>query len=152
MHSLNLMLPKEERKAMLLRLFHDDSPLVDHSQERRLAQESAKQSASRYDETIASTDETSKATGANTDSADAEPETLVDADDGGVKLNADVDGEIQDEEATAPGVAGGMGTEEDAMAREDGLKAEQQVDVDEQQTVAAAPEREGEEDRFNRTV
>ncbi|KAB8349667.1 hypothetical protein FH972_023685 [Carpinus fangiana] len=31
--SVNLMLPKEERKAMLLRLFNDDSPLVDHSKE-----------------------------------------------------------------------------------------------------------------------
>ncbi|OQV01835.1 hypothetical protein CLAIMM_07126 [Cladophialophora immunda] len=30
-HSLNLMLPKEERKAMLLRLFNDDSPLVNRS-------------------------------------------------------------------------------------------------------------------------
>jgi len=152
MHSLNLMLPKEERKAMLLRLFHDDSPLVDHSQERRLAQESAKHSASPYDETIASTDGTSKATGANTDSADAEPETLLDTDDGGVKLDADVDDDTQYAEATAPSGAGGVGSEEDAMAREDGLKAEQQVVVDEQQKVAAAPEREGEEDRFNRTV
>ncbi|KAI9728762.1 MAG: hypothetical protein M1828_002868 [Chrysothrix sp. TS-e1954] len=31
--SLNLMLPKEERKAMLLRLFNDSTPLVDHTQE-----------------------------------------------------------------------------------------------------------------------
>ncbi|EXJ53451.1 uncharacterized protein A1O5_13319 [Cladophialophora psammophila CBS 110553] len=30
-HSLNLMLPKEERKAMLLRLFNDDSPLLNNS-------------------------------------------------------------------------------------------------------------------------
>lgn len=30
--SLNLMLPKEERKAMLLRLFNDDTPLVNTSQ------------------------------------------------------------------------------------------------------------------------
>lgn len=34
MSSLNLMLPKEERKAMLLRLYNDDSPLIDHSKER----------------------------------------------------------------------------------------------------------------------
>ncbi|KAF2840125.1 S-adenosyl-L-methionine-dependent methyltransferase [Patellaria atrata CBS 101060] len=32
--SLNLMLPKDERKAMLLRLFNDDTPLIDHSQNR----------------------------------------------------------------------------------------------------------------------
>lgn len=36
MHSVNLMLPKEERKAMLLRIFNDDSPLIDHNKERNL--------------------------------------------------------------------------------------------------------------------
>lgn len=39
-HSLNLMMPKEDRKAMLLRLFNDDSPLEDmqqqHKQQRAL--------------------------------------------------------------------------------------------------------------------
>ena len=34
MHSLNLMLPKEDRKALLLRLFNDDTPLVNLSQRR----------------------------------------------------------------------------------------------------------------------
>lgn len=34
LHSLNLMLPKEDRKAMLLRLYNDDTPLLDHSKER----------------------------------------------------------------------------------------------------------------------
>lgn len=34
LYSLNLMLPKEDRKAMLLRLFNDDSPLQDHSKDR----------------------------------------------------------------------------------------------------------------------
>lgn len=34
LHSLNLMLPKEDRKAMLLRLYNDESPLLDHSKER----------------------------------------------------------------------------------------------------------------------
>ncbi|KZF25153.1 S-adenosyl-L-methionine-dependent methyltransferase [Xylona heveae TC161] len=34
LHSLNLMLPKEERRAMLLRLYNDDSPLLDHSKDR----------------------------------------------------------------------------------------------------------------------
>lgn len=36
LHSLNLMLPKEDRKAMLLRLYNDDSPLLDHSKDRFL--------------------------------------------------------------------------------------------------------------------
>ena len=34
LHSLNLMLPKEDRKAMLLRLYNEDSPLLDHSKDR----------------------------------------------------------------------------------------------------------------------
>ncbi|KIW07870.1 uncharacterized protein PV09_01784 [Verruconis gallopava] len=33
-NSINLMLPKEERKAMLLRLFNDESELIDHSKDR----------------------------------------------------------------------------------------------------------------------
>ena len=33
-HSLNLMLPKEERSAMLLRLFGEMTPLMDHSKDR----------------------------------------------------------------------------------------------------------------------
>lgn len=31
LHSLNLMLPKEDRKALLLRLFNDNTPLVNLS-------------------------------------------------------------------------------------------------------------------------
>ena len=34
LHSLNLMLPKEDRKAMLLRLFNEHTPLMDHSKDR----------------------------------------------------------------------------------------------------------------------
>ena len=34
LHSVNLMLPKEDRKAMLLRLFNEDTPLQDHSKDR----------------------------------------------------------------------------------------------------------------------
>lgn len=33
-NSINLMLPKEERKAMLLRLFNDESELIDNSKDR----------------------------------------------------------------------------------------------------------------------
>lgn len=65
MASINLMLPKEDRKAMLLRVYNDDSPLIDHSQQTRknvLGQNGAKE----------------------------EPQTTVDLDDeGGVKLADD---------------------------------------------------------------
>ncbi|KAJ9325450.1 hypothetical protein DTO027B5_5011 [Paecilomyces variotii] len=36
-HSLNLMLPKEERRALLLRLYNDDTPLVNTTQKRTAA-------------------------------------------------------------------------------------------------------------------
>ena len=35
LHSLNLMLPKEERKALLLRLFNDDTPLLNLTQKQK---------------------------------------------------------------------------------------------------------------------
>lgn len=34
LRSLNLMLPKEDRRAMLLRLYNEDTPLMDHSKDR----------------------------------------------------------------------------------------------------------------------
>jgi multisite-specific tRNA:(cytosine-C5)-methyltransferase len=37
LHSLNLMLPKEERKALLLRLFNDETPLVNLTQKQKNA-------------------------------------------------------------------------------------------------------------------
>lgn len=35
LYSLNLMLPKEERRAMLLRLFNDETPLLNTTQKRQ---------------------------------------------------------------------------------------------------------------------
>ena len=37
LQSLNLMLPKEERKALLLRLFNDETPLVNLTQKQKNA-------------------------------------------------------------------------------------------------------------------
>lgn len=37
LYSLNLMLPKEERRAMLLRIFNDETPLVNTTQKRDAA-------------------------------------------------------------------------------------------------------------------
>jgi multisite-specific tRNA:(cytosine-C5)-methyltransferase len=33
-HSLNLMLPKEDRRAMLLRIFNDSTPLINTTQKK----------------------------------------------------------------------------------------------------------------------
>ncbi|MCJ1390299.1 hypothetical protein MMC18_003157 [Xylographa bjoerkii] len=41
LNSLNLMLPKEDRKAMLLRLYNEDIPLMDHSKDRHRVQETS---------------------------------------------------------------------------------------------------------------
>lgn len=122
------MLPKEERRAMLLRLFNDETPLIDHSQARR--QQNAEDRAAAGPE---------------------EPETLVD-EDGGVALNADIDEDIEDADATAPIGESGVGTEEDAMATEDALRAQQQVVADQDAVEGAAPERVGESDEMNTTV
>ena len=80
---MNLMLPKEERRAMLLRLYNDETPLIDHSQARKQAAAAA------------------AAEGAEEMVVDAEPETAAE-EDGGVSLNADVDEDIQEVDATAP--------------------------------------------------
>ena len=37
LHSLNLMMPKEDRKALLLRLFNDETPLVNLTQKQKKA-------------------------------------------------------------------------------------------------------------------
>ena len=123
------MLPKEERRAMLLRLFKDESPLIDHSQQ------NARQAP---------------VTNPSTTNPTTEPETIVDS-DGGVALNTDV--VDADAEVTAkPGATVGEGTEQDAEMTEDLLRAGQQGLVDSEQAVAAAPEREGEGDEMNTTV
>lgn len=38
LHSLNLMLPKEERKALLLRLFNDETPLININQKQGMTE------------------------------------------------------------------------------------------------------------------
>jgi len=122
---------------MLLRIFDDSTPLIDHSQQRREAHEIAVAASTKEDAT---------------EVEGVEPETFVDQDDGGVKLNEDADDDMDGVDATAPIGASGVGTEEDAMATEDRLRADQQVIADEAQEVDAAPEREGEEKAFNTTV
>lgn len=90
--SLNLMLPKEERRAMLLRLYNDESPLIDHSQQRRAPDASA--------------------------AAKPEGETIADS-DGGVALNADVDEEIVDADAAAIATEDDVRAQAQVVADED---------------------------------
>lgn len=78
MHSLNLMLPKEDRKAMLLRLYNDTTPLMDHSKDRFKKIE---------DETPTANDEDENMTDIKDEPvANVGDAVSVDDEDGGVKL------------------------------------------------------------------
>ncbi|KAK8223664.1 S-adenosyl-L-methionine-dependent methyltransferase [Phyllosticta capitalensis] len=80
--SLNLMLPKEERKAMLLRLYNDSSELVDNSPRNKQQQEQQQNGTAAQESTEAATAEVAAA---------AQPETIEDNEDGGVSLSAAMD-------------------------------------------------------------
>ena len=117
LHSLNLMLPKEDRRAMLLRLYNDDSPLMDHSKDRFLAK----------------TNTESNANGEKVTVGKGEDESLKVDDDDGESLP------IEDEDISAPGLGPGSlnnnGTEETGKISQDeaevavGLKDIDDVEV-----------------------
>ncbi|KAK8207541.1 S-adenosyl-L-methionine-dependent methyltransferase [Phyllosticta capitalensis] len=83
--SLNLMLPKEERKAMLLRLYNDSSELVDNSPRNKQQQEQQQNGTTSAQESSAAAATTEAA------AATAQPETIEDTEDGGVPLSAAMD-------------------------------------------------------------
>ena len=145
LHSLNLMLPKEDRKAMLLRIFDEDADLINHSDPRAAGgQKKGSQSA----------EEDAKELQKRIKNAPGEPssEPTIVADDGvgdgGVPVNAPspLDPELASNAALA--------ADEDALAAEDRAKADEMEALeDEDRKIAEAiPEREGEEDRMNMTV
>ncbi|KAI5299206.1 hypothetical protein KEM55_002451 [Ascosphaera atra] len=71
MFSLNLMLPKEERRAMLLRIFNDDTPLVNTTQKLQDNQSSAASTpTSAADAPVVIGDAEAEATEADTTAAD----------------------------------------------------------------------------------
>ncbi|EGX94746.1 WD repeat containing protein 36 [Cordyceps militaris CM01] len=51
-HSLNLMLPKEDRAAMLLRIFNDTTPLINIAQQLQQKSEAAKKAAAEKDKSL----------------------------------------------------------------------------------------------------
>ncbi|KAK8243368.1 S-adenosyl-L-methionine-dependent methyltransferase [Phyllosticta capitalensis] len=83
--SLNLMLPKEERKAMLLRLYNDSSELVDNSPRNKQQQEQQQNGTTSAQESSAA------AATIDAAAATAQPETIEDTEDGGVPLSAAMD-------------------------------------------------------------
>ena len=86
------MLPKEDRRAMLLRLYNDDSPLLDHSKERFENKERATPSAEISDaeieaEAAAEQDEKTQVEQARNDTVLRDEDDDEDLEEGGVAIN-----------------------------------------------------------------
>jgi multisite-specific tRNA:(cytosine-C5)-methyltransferase len=138
LHSLNLMLPKEERRAMLLRLYNEDVDLVNHTMKN---------------------DSSADATPAPASTEAAATKGSMSGEQDALELQEKI-ANAPDESATTV-VAGsenaaldGMSAEQDSLAAEDASrKAKIEVQDDELNKVAAAmPERAGEEDVSNKTI
>lgn len=131
--SVNLMLPKEERRAMLLRLFNDDEPLIDQNKEIQEARETARSKAKE----------------------DADSPQVSDESEGGVPLKNDEEKEVVATEADeAPQADAGamevVKTEEQLQADEDDILSEKQHQKD---TNKEAYDNVGDEDDLmNKTV
>lgn len=117
LHSLNLMLPKEDRKAMLLRLYNEDTPLMDHSKERFHDNSKAQSNADIKDEPDAIKDEAET-------NADVKDELAVKED---VEGNVAAAGLGEHVEAREDGAGDGdVEMEDDVLS--DGLKEEEVED------------------------
>ena len=107
LHSLNLMLPKEDRKAMLLRLYNDDSPLMDHSKDRFNRQPNGDHASSDVelkDELVVGADDEEVA-------AARVPAT----EEGAMNMEDDAYSKVEDEAAKEVEVAVGVRDEEDVF-------------------------------------
>ena len=116
LYSLNLMLPKEDRKAMLLRLYNEDTPLMDHSKDRFHDKSKPQPDADVIKETDGAKDEEVDAD--VEDEKAAINEESEDGIEGGVRLGEDV-------ETTEDGAG-----DEAAESRDDELSAAVQAQLD----------------------
>jgi multisite-specific tRNA:(cytosine-C5)-methyltransferase len=134
LHSLNLMLPKDERKAMLLRIFEEDVELINHHEMRKNDQAN-KADGNRM-----------KGSASAEDDAKELQRRLENApdDDGGVLLDAP--SPLEPELALA--------AEQNALAEEDTERAKEleELEDDDRKIRDAMPEREGEGDEMNTTI
>ncbi|KAK5126129.1 hypothetical protein LTR85_011484 [Meristemomyces frigidus] len=151
LHSLNLMLPKEDRKAMLLRIFNEDVELINHSDPSQRGSDAAIKKER---------EERSAANGGNGSipaQADAEElQAKYEETDDFIKPEDDITlGAGQDEDVKAEVLEGeARALEEDAVAKRDRLEANRlEVTEDEDTKIGnAMPERVGEGDDYNTTV
>jgi multisite-specific tRNA:(cytosine-C5)-methyltransferase len=133
MYSLNLMLPKEDRRAMLLRLFNEEPPLINHSDPKQTGYEAATKA------------------GEIADSELKEAQEELGADD---DVEVDVENGDGDEEVNGQINADALSVEQDMIAAEDKTQAARlAVLEDEDRKIAEAmPERQGEGDDYNKTI
>ncbi|KAL9098699.1 MAG: hypothetical protein Q9163_005685 [Psora crenata] len=87
--SLNLMLPKDDRKALLIRLFNEDTPLQDHSKDRFNKDRDAGKADGKDDEEKEEEDLVVRAEGDASHMAPVEPATEDEDEGGGVALKED---------------------------------------------------------------
>ncbi|KAF1986178.1 S-adenosyl-L-methionine-dependent methyltransferase [Aulographum hederae CBS 113979] len=147
--ALNLMLPKEERKAMLLRLYNDNSPLIDHSQLRFGKKDTEAETpvnataADGHANGVDDAEEGAEATVMKDDDVD-----MDDGVEGGVPLETALNPEL---DVAATGIPTSVAVDENkSMLAEDAMKAAAQQKVDDLREVA--PGVTDEEDAFNKTV
>ena len=121
LYSFNLMLPKEDRRAMLLRLYNEEVPLINQTEKSKLKQQAQLEE----------------------ESEKASPAT------NGTMTGRIIGGEaVQDPEEV--GETGVIGTEEEAMRREDGLYSNLEDAASKEIEMAEGVK--DEEDVFNTTV
>lgn len=129
--SVNLMLPKEERKAMLLRLFNDDSELIDHSQIIKGPQPAAATNGAPARRNSSSSEAPEPVAADGAEGMKIITGDEVDEEEGGVSLNGFMD-------VDAPEPVEKMPTEEDYLQAEDMVLGEKQNNKD--QLEQTAPE------------
>lgn len=111
LHSLNLMLPKEDRKAMLLRLYNDDSPLMDHSKDRFNNTANGEQSGEHALSEVEPKDEIMD----GADDEEVAAAGLPATEDGALRMEDDAYSKIEDEAAKDVEMAVGVQDEEDVF-------------------------------------
>lgn len=141
LHSLNLMLPKEERRAMLLRIFNEDVELVNNAEIDKLR--AKEREAAAKEEPVGSISGEADAqqlqemiaTAPNTDAAD------IKAAEAYVPNESQLTGDA-------------MKIEEDAIAARDRMDADAIAAAEDENVkiTNAMPERDGEGDEYNKTL
>lgn len=125
LYSVNLMLPKEDRKAMLLRLYNDDSPLLDHSKDRFGSGGKASKAVTSLDrdDAVAPVAETSMEVDAEDDGKSVGSKADVNAsEEMDAKSNGDDDAPMAARLGAAGAAAGpGFGTREETMSTSMGV-------------------------------